>query len=62
MVFRLRMGDVDRLSIEVHMLPFQVQDFSLSHSRLQDYDDNRADVSASANENRESRFFSSSVR
>jgi hypothetical protein len=50
------MGHVDSLLIEVHVLPSQAQDFSLSHSRLQSYDDDRAEVSASANENGEESF------
>jgi len=50
------MGDVDRLLIEVHVLPSQAQDFSLSHSRLQSYDDDRAEVSASTDKNREKSF------
>jgi hypothetical protein len=45
------MGDEDRLLIEIDVLPSQAQDFSLSHSRLQGYDDDRADVSASSDEN-----------
>jgi len=36
--------------LELHLLPFQVRDFSLSHSRLQSYDDDRSDVIASINE------------
>jgi hypothetical protein len=47
------MGDVDRRLREVHVLPFQSQDFSLSHSRLQSYDNDRAEVTASSDENLE---------
>jgi hypothetical protein len=50
------MADVNRLLIEVDVRPSQGQDFSLSHSRLQSYDDDRPEVSASANENGEKPF------
>lgn len=45
------LSDIDCLLIEIHVLPFQTQDFCLSHSRLQQYDDDQTGLGASSDEN-----------